>query len=81
MANEIKWARKREKQDGKKKLFPLTLIDYEKLKSWDLFDVDTATDLAAEVRSYYIPDFTNWKDHDSYQAAFKRLLRDLQAGE
>jgi hypothetical protein len=79
VANEIKWACKREKQDGKQKLFPVSLMDYEKIKAWELFDADTATDLAAEVRSYFIPDFTNWKDHDSYKQAFKRLLRDLQA--
>ena len=40
---------------------------------------NTATDLAAEVRSYYIPDFTRWKDHDFYQKSFERLLRDLKA--
>jgi hypothetical protein len=26
-----------------------------------------------------VGDFTNWKDHDSYQKAFDRLLRDLKA--
>ena len=81
VANEIRWARKREKQEGKQKLFPLSLIDYEKLKKWELFDPDTATDLAVEVRSYFIPDFTNWKDHNNYSTAFKRLLRDLQTKE
>ena len=79
VANEIRWARKREKQEYKQKIFPVSLIDYEKLKKWELFDADTATDLAGEVRSYFIPDFTNWKNHESYQKAFKRLLRDLQA--
>jgi hypothetical protein len=24
-------------------------------------------------------DFSNWKDHDAYQKAFERLLRDLKA--
>ena len=79
VANEIRWARKREKQEGQQKLFPISLIDYENIQDWELFDADTATDLAAEIRSYFIPDFTNWKDHDSYQNAFKRLLMDLQA--
>jgi len=69
VANKIRWARKREKQEGKQKLFPVTLIDYEKLKNWELFDADTATDLAAKVRSYFIPDFTNWKDHNIYLPA------------
>ena len=34
---------------------------------------------AREVREYFIPDFSNWKDHNSYQAAFQRLVRDLKA--
>lgn len=81
VANEIKWARKREKQDGKQKLFPVRLIDYEKLNDRKLFYSDTDTDLSAEVRSFFIPDFTNWKDHDSYQRTFKKLLRYLQTTE
>ena len=27
----------------------------------------------------HIGDFNKWKDHDSYQKAFDRLLRDLKA--
>jgi hypothetical protein len=27
--------------------------------------------------AYNIGDFTRWKDHDAYQKAFDRLLRDL----
>ncbi len=27
-----------------------------------------------------VGDFTRWKDHDSYQRAFERLLRELKAG-
>ena len=30
-------------------------------------------------RSRHIGDFPNWEDHDSYQKAFERLLRDLKA--
>jgi hypothetical protein len=25
------------------------------------------------------PDFANWKDHDAFEAAFARLIRDLKA--
>jgi hypothetical protein len=28
----------------------------------------------------HIGDFSNWKDHDSYQKALDRLLRDLEMG-
>jgi hypothetical protein len=39
----------------------------------------TGKDSAREIREYFIPDFSNWKDHDSYQEAFQRLLSDLRA--
>ena len=31
------------------------------------------------ARQRHIGDFSRWKDHDSYQKAFDRLLRDLKA--
>lgn len=40
---------------------------------------DSGKDYAREIREYFIPDFSNWKDHDSYRVAFKRLLGDLKA--
>ena len=40
---------------------------------------DAGKDSAREIREYFIPDFSNWKDHDAYQAAFQRLVRDLKA--
>jgi hypothetical protein len=30
-------------------------------------------------RTRHIGNFTDWKDYDSYQQAFERLLRDLKA--
>jgi hypothetical protein len=35
--------------------------------------------MAVEVREYFIPDFSNWKDHDAFEAGFQRLLADLKA--
>ncbi len=32
-------------------------------------------------RTRHIGDFGRWKDHDLYQEAFERLLRDLKANE
>jgi hypothetical protein len=29
-------------------------------------------------REFYIPDFTNWKDHEAFEAKFSNLLRDLR---
>ncbi len=41
-------------------------------------NADTVTDLAAEVRSYFIPDFTDWTNADTYNESFQRLLNDLR---
>ena len=43
------------------------------------FDADIGIDSVREIREYFIPDFSNWKDHDSYQTAFRRLVKDLKA--
>jgi hypothetical protein len=48
------------------------------LRDWECFDADTGKDSAREVREYFIPDFSRWKDHEAYQQAFDRLLRDLK---
>jgi hypothetical protein len=77
---EIANARERERQEGKQLLFPITLVPFEAIKQWKLFDADIGTDAAREIREYFIPDFSNWKDHDSYQTAFQRLVKDLKAG-
>lgn len=79
--NEIRRARKVEVEEKRRKLFPIRLVSYEELHEWECFDADTGEDLAREVREYFIPDFSNWKDHDLFEAAFDRLLKDLRAAE
>jgi hypothetical protein len=78
---EIYNARKAEIKEGKRKLFPIRLVDFDALRDWKCFDADSGKDLAREIREYFIPDFSNWKDHDSFEAAFARLLNDLKAEE
>ena len=44
--------------------------------------MDTDKAWAADIRRMrHIGDFTRWKDHDAYQQAFDRLLRDLKQSE
>lgn len=77
---EIAKARKREVREGKRMLFPLNLVSFEILRDWECFDADTGKDSAREIREYYIPnDFADWKNHDSYQGAFDRLLKALKS--
>lgn len=78
---EIYKARKKEKQSGKKVLFPISIVPHEKVQDWECFDTDTGMDMARDIRQFYIPDFTKWKDHDAFQAEFEKLVRDLQASE
>jgi hypothetical protein len=76
---EIAKARKREVRKKRRALFPIGLAKFTSLRDWKFIDPDTGTDLAREIREYFIPDFSNRKDHDSYQAVFARLLSDLKA--
>lgn len=78
---EIYHARQDEVRNNKRKLFPIGLVDFGTIKKWEAFDADIGKDMAREIREYFIPDFSNWKDHDSYKKALNRLLRDLEIGE
>jgi len=68
---EVQAAREREERECKLVLFPIRVDDAatNATKAW-------AADLR---RTRHIGDFTRWKDPDSYQKAFERLLRDLKA--
>ena len=76
---EIAYARQTEIREKRQMLFPISLVPYDGIGEWKAFNADTGKDSAREIREYFIPDFSNWKDHDSYQQAFERLLRDLRA--
>ena len=75
---EIRKARKRERTEKKRVLFPVRLASFEAIRDWELFDADEGKDLAIEIREYYIPDFSDWKNHDPYAEGLKNLLRDLK---
>ena len=76
---EIRRAREAERKEGRRKLFPIRLTDYKTLEEWKCPDSKSGQDLAEEVRQYFIPDFSNWKNHDDFEKAFANLLRDLKA--
>jgi uncharacterized protein YjbI with pentapeptide repeats len=64
---EITNARAREEHQKRQMLFPITTAPFAHIQEWRLFDADRQTDWASELREYFIPDFSNWMDHDSYQ--------------
>jgi hypothetical protein len=60
-------------------LFPVRLVTYEAMQSWEYIH-SSGKDLVEEIWQYFIPDFSKWKEHDSYQAALGTLVSDLKAG-
>lgn len=71
VGDEVESAYEEERKRGKTVLFPVRIDDA-------VMDTDQAW--AAKLRrSRHIGDFTNWKDHNAYNKAFDRLLRDLKA--
>jgi hypothetical protein len=75
---EIAKARQGEVQEKRQVLFPVGLVSYEAIRGWECFDADTGKDSAPEIREYFIPDFSNWKNYEAYQVAFHQLLRGLK---
>lgn len=68
---EVETALRKERNSGGTVLFPVRLDDAALVagEGWPALVKDTR----------HIGDFTHWKDYDSYQKAFERLLRDLKA--
>jgi hypothetical protein len=75
---EIKKAREQEIKEGQRKLFPIRLMDMRTLQAWRCPDADTGRDLAADVREYFVPDFSNWLSNTLFEKAFVRLREDLR---
>jgi hypothetical protein len=78
--SEVRKARHREVRDGCRVLFPISLVPFDVLKRWELFDADNGQDLAVEIREYLIPDFSRWNDASTFEQQLKALLKGLKAG-
>jgi uncharacterized protein YjbI with pentapeptide repeats len=70
---EVETALAKEREQERMVLFPIRLDD-------TVMQINTGWP-AYLKNTRHIGDFTRWKDHDSYQKAFDRLLRDLKAEE
>jgi TIR domain-containing protein/pentapeptide repeat protein len=81
VTTEIKKAARRQTREKKDVLFPVALVPFDELRDWECWDGDLGKDLAGEIREYLIPDFSRWKEHDSYQKEFAKLLKDLRSGK
>jgi hypothetical protein len=77
VATEIACARRKELQQQRQVLFPVAIVPFDTIRAWKCFDADIGRDSAKEVREYFIPDFSRWRDHDCYCESFDRLLKSL----
>jgi uncharacterized protein YjbI with pentapeptide repeats len=76
---EIGIAAKLEKLQGRKKLFPVRLIEMNAIDAWSCFDADMGKDLAKEVREYPIRNFATWnQDANVFEAEFEKLVLALR---
>ena len=75
---ELAHARQKELSEGRQVLFPIAMVPFARIREWKCFDADTGKDSAREIREYFIPDFSNWKDYGTYQRTFERLVMDLK---
>jgi hypothetical protein len=71
--DEVENAFERERRDNTTMLFPIRLDE--------AVMHDTAAWADSIRRTRHIGDFTKWKDHDEYQKALARLIRDLQSDD
>ncbi len=78
---ELRNARKREIEENRRILFPISLVSMDVLRQWECFDADTGRDLACELREYLIPIFTNWHDPGDFDAQFRKVLQGLQLAD
>jgi hypothetical protein len=82
---EVGKAREREAKEGKRVLFPVRLVDHKEvlaaLRDWALYHGKEGKESASEIRRFYIPDFSRWKEHDLYKKEFEKLLKDLRVSE
>lgn len=74
---EILKARRKEKRENRRVLFPLRLCCFEAIQEWTLFDSDTGTDLAKEIRAFYIPDIST-PETPRYEKEIAKLIESLE---
>jgi len=78
VATELRKALRREAIESRRMFFPISLVCFEELRRWECFDADSGRDIATEIRGYFIPDFSNWRNQAHFEEAAQALIRDLR---
>jgi uncharacterized protein YjbI with pentapeptide repeats len=81
IGTELHTALSREQSDRGQSLVPISLSSAESLAEWKCCDAETGKDMAEDVRTRKIVDFSNWRDDGALEVSFARLLENLKAEE
>ncbi|HLK60157.1 MAG TPA: TIR domain-containing protein [Chthonomonadaceae bacterium] len=78
VATEIRTAFDEERRSGSRKLIPIRLVPFLRVQSWNSFNADVGKDMAVELREYFIPDFSHWKNKKQFDRSVSTLLDALE---
>lgn len=63
-------------------LFPIALVPFSDIRTWEQFNADLGEDIAREIREYFVRDFSAWNtNHDAYQQAFEKVVGALNSAD
>lgn len=74
---ELASALAREQTEGRRVLFPVALVGLDEIRNWECVDPDTGIDIARELRSYHISDFSDWTNSASFQEQLVKVVQAL----
>jgi hypothetical protein len=77
---ELANALAREHREGGRVLFPVALVPIDIIRAWECVDPDSGTDIARELRSYHIPDFSKWSDPEEFERQAAKVVEALRGG-
>jgi hypothetical protein len=75
---ELYEAFRRERIERRRIVFPISLVPIERLRTWSLFDPDSALDIAHEIRGISIPIFSGWQSASAMGPSLNRLVDALE---
>ena len=81
VTTEIRDAKQREKEEGRQVLFPISIVPMKEIREWECFDADSGRDLAVDIREFFVPDLSEWKNTIEYEKQLNRLLSGLSTDD
>lgn len=78
VATEIRTAIQQEWISGTRKLIPIRLVSFDRIREWQNFNSDVGKDMAVELREYFIPDFSAWRNTLEFEIAARKLIDSLR---